>query len=237
MDFLSKQEALDPMSTRTSMIIFLTDGDPTAGITSTSRIMTNVRAANKGRFTLFNLGFGDDVDFNFLQKMSLQNRGLARKIYTGSDADLQLEGFYNEVSTPVLSDIKIRYLGDSVDENTITQTDFSAFFRGSEILVCGKLNDNVNNMALKVSGGSSRGYMSLDMDVKVPRVEREAMRVALSNFTERMWAYMTIRKLLNDMLESTDPDQRAAAKARAMQMSLKVKYHCQGMRVRNTFLV
>ena len=210
------------MSTRTSMIMFLTDGAPTAGITSTSRIIANVKASNMGRFTLFSLGFGDNLDFGFLQKMSLQNRGLARKIYTGADADLQLKDFYKEVSTPLLSDIKIRYLGDTVDENTITETDFSAFFRGSEIIVAGKLKNNINNLSLKVSGGSSRGYMSLDMAVKVPKVERESARLGLSNFTERLWAYMTIRKLLDDMLESSDPAQQASARTRAMEMSLKV---------------
>ena len=226
LDFLSRQEALDPISTRTSMIIFLTDGEPTAGITSTSRIMANVRAANQGRFTLFTLGFGHDVDFSFLQKISLQNRGLARKIYTGSDADLQLQGFYNEVSTPVLSDIKIRYLENCVDESTITDTDFSAFFKGSEIVIAGKLNPNVNNMPLKISGGSSRGYMSLDMDIKVSKAEREASRIAYSNFTERLWAYMTIKKLLDDMLEATEAEDRIRAKNRAMELSIRVIMKC-----------
>ncbi|ELT99546.1 hypothetical protein CAPTEDRAFT_222769 [Capitella teleta] len=194
-DFLSQQESLDPNSERTSMLMFLTDGEPTAGITSTSRIMANLRASNGNRFTLFSLGFGTDVDFTFLQKVSLQNRGLARKIYTGADADLQLEGFYSEVSTPVMSDIKIRYLEDSVSPDSVTTTDFSAFFRGSEIVVAGKLTDRLSNLNLKVSGGSARGYMSLDMSVKVPKVERESTRTAFSNFTEKLWAYMTIKKL------------------------------------------
>lgn len=205
--------------------MFLTDGEPTAGITNTARIAANVRAANGNRFTLFTLGFGGDVDFSFLQKVSLQNRGFARRIYAGADADLQLQGFYSEVSTPLLSDIKIRYLDDSVIGEMVTGTDFPAYFRGSEIVVAGKLKDSANNLALKVSGGSSRGYMSLDMSVKVPKLERESYRTALSNFTERLWAYMTIKKLLDVMIETTDPQQKASAKNRAMQLSLQVFMH------------
>lgn len=41
--------------------------------------------------SLFGLGFGNDVDYPFLDVMSRENKGLARRIYTGSDAALQLQ--------------------------------------------------------------------------------------------------------------------------------------------------
>ena len=73
-----------------------------------------------------------------------------------------------------------------------------------------------------MSGGSARGYMSLDMDVRIPKVEREATATAASNFTERLWAYLTIRKLLDDMIEVTDAGEKAEAKAKALELSIKV---------------
>ena len=54
------------------MIIFLTDGDPTEGVTDPNIILNNVRSANTHNTALYSLGFGNDVDFSFLQKMSLQ---------------------------------------------------------------------------------------------------------------------------------------------------------------------
>lgn len=45
------------------------------------------------KFPLYCLGFGFDVNFEFLEKMSLENNGLARRIYDDSDADLQLQVF------------------------------------------------------------------------------------------------------------------------------------------------
>lgn len=41
--------------------------------------------------SLFCLGFGNDVDYSFLDVMSKQNKGLARRIYEGSDATVQLQ--------------------------------------------------------------------------------------------------------------------------------------------------
>lgn len=54
-------------------------------------LQSNVRSAIGGNMSLFCLGFGNDVDYGFLDVMSKQNKGLARRIYEGSDATLQLK--------------------------------------------------------------------------------------------------------------------------------------------------
>jgi hypothetical protein len=43
--------------------MFLTDGEPTAGVTTPSVILSNVRQALGYRVALFSLAFGDDADF------------------------------------------------------------------------------------------------------------------------------------------------------------------------------
>ncbi len=212
----------DSLEERPAMIVFLTDGEPTSGITSTSQILANVREQNDGRATLFSLGFGHDLEFTLLQKLSLQNRGLARRIYADSDADLQLEGFYNEVSTPVMSNVDITYVGDVVDSDHVTQTSFPAYYRGSEIIVAGKLKDGVKTLASRVSGHAHSGYMAFDDDIRVSRTEKEAERTASSNFTERLWAYLTIRKLLDTMMKSTVTTEKEEARQEALALSLKV---------------
>lgn len=61
------------------------------GVTNGETIQSNVRKAIAGRFPLYCLGFGFDVSFEFLEKLSLQNNGVARRIYEESDADSQLK--------------------------------------------------------------------------------------------------------------------------------------------------
>ncbi len=211
--------------TRASMVIFLTDGDPTSGETHRPSILQNVRNANGDNVTLFSLGFGNGVDFGFLQQMSLQNGGLARKIYTDADAELQLRGFYQEVSTPLLSKVQIKYLGDAVDDESLTGSDFRTFFQGSELIVAGRLKDNdVSNILTQVSAESSTGDISLGVDVDVLESEKSLRGSAMANFTERLWAYLTIRKLLDDMTELQDTQAKKAARQEATALSLKV--HC-----------
>lgn len=62
-----------------------------AGVTDRSQILKNVRNAIRGRFPLYNLGFGHNVDFNFLEVMSMENNGRAQRIYEDHDATQQLQ--------------------------------------------------------------------------------------------------------------------------------------------------
>lgn len=44
-----------------------------------------------GRFPLYTLGFGNNLNYNFLESLALENGGFARRIYEDSDANLQLQ--------------------------------------------------------------------------------------------------------------------------------------------------
>ena len=54
-------------------------------------IVRNLVAANEGYAVVYSLGFGDDVKFDFLKRLSLQNHGFARKIYLNADSALQVQ--------------------------------------------------------------------------------------------------------------------------------------------------
>ena len=60
-------------------------------MTDRSQILKNVRDAIRGKFPLYNLGFGHDVDFSFLEVMSMENNGRAQRIYEDHDATQQLQ--------------------------------------------------------------------------------------------------------------------------------------------------
>lgn len=41
-------------------------------------------------FSLFSLGIGFDVDYDFLERIAMENRGMAQRIYANHDAAEQL---------------------------------------------------------------------------------------------------------------------------------------------------
>uniref|UniRef100_A0AAZ3PYV8 Inter-alpha-trypsin inhibitor heavy chain H3 n=1 Tax=Oncorhynchus tshawytscha TaxID=74940 RepID=A0AAZ3PYV8_ONCTS len=142
-DIMMKDKQANKFTERSvSMIILLTDGMPNSGVSSTPQIQENVRDAMGGNMSLFCLGFGNDVDYSFLDVMSRQNQGLARRIYEGSDATVQLQGFYEEVASPLLSEVDLHYPDNLV--NSLTTSHYKQLFNGSEIVVAGRLTDNMN---------------------------------------------------------------------------------------------
>jgi uncharacterized protein YegL len=81
------------------MIVFLTDGEPTEGETSGTRIKENVNQYNSAsKIPIYGLAFGDGADFNLLKDISTESRGFAQKIYESGNSFEQLEDFYNKIS-------------------------------------------------------------------------------------------------------------------------------------------
>ena len=153
------------------LIIMLTDGQPTAGpVTNTDQIISQITETIDGRLSLFSIGFGAGVDFSFLEKLSLSNQALARKVYVDSSASIQMKGFYDEVANPLLFNLNIDYNYEIVEKASLTQSSFMAYFDGTEITVAGKLKDGVIHAAgvdfdgVKLSADITA--KSLDVDVK-----------------------------------------------------------------------
>uniref|UniRef100_A0A8C5AZG9 Inter-alpha-trypsin inhibitor heavy chain H3 n=1 Tax=Gadus morhua TaxID=8049 RepID=A0A8C5AZG9_GADMO len=195
------------------MIILLTDGMPNEGESNLQRIQQNVCEAIGGNMTLFCLGFGDDVDYSFLDVMAKQNNGVARRIYEASDATLQLQGFYDEVASPLLSAVDLRYPDNAVD--SLTPHHFSQLFNGSEIVVAGRLSENdMDNFLVEVF---ANGASVTDWDVIYPEKD-----YIFGDFTERLWAYLTIQQLLETRFEQMEEKSNATAKA--LEMSLKYSF-------------
>ncbi|CAL8340706.1 unnamed protein product [Lota lota] len=206
----------NPRDGSASILILLTDGDPTTGETNPEKIQNNVRQAINKKFPLYCLGFGHDVNFEFLEKMSLENDGVARRIYDDSDADLQLKGFYAEVATPLLTDVVMIYEGGA----NLTRTNFSQYYNGSEIVVAGQITDNnietLSPLVVAISGNKSVEFS-----------ERHSSIVMTASMSEsnirRLWAYLTVKQLLEKELQ-LDGEEKERAKKEVLELSLKYRF-------------
>uniref|UniRef100_A0A8D2KFK3 Inter-alpha-trypsin inhibitor heavy chain H3 n=1 Tax=Urocitellus parryii TaxID=9999 RepID=A0A8D2KFK3_UROPR len=218
----AREENLVPERS-TSIVIMLTDGDANAGESNPERIQENVRNAIKGKFPLYNLGFGNNLNFNFLETMGLENHGFARRIYEDSDADLQLQGFYDEVANPLLTDVEMEYPQNAILD--LTQNSYQHFYDGSEIVVAGRLADeNINSFKADVKGQGAFNDLTFTEEVDVKEME-EALKeqdYIFGNYLERLWAYLTIEQLL-EKRKNAQGEEKENLTAQALDLSLK--YH------------
>jgi hypothetical protein len=212
------------------VIIFLTDGEPTAGETDLVKILNAIQGKNTKGAPIFSLAFGENADYNFLRKMSAQNNAFSRKIYEASDATLQLTGFYDEVSSVLISNLTFHFLGKETIKSTITNALIPNYFEGSEIVITGKLaSKDVQELRLAVTGSGLNGTMefrstsSLYIHGTNFGTKNKFEGFSYSHVAEKMWAYLTIKQLLNDRLREWNTTKRHDMKYRALQLALKVR--------------
>ncbi|NXT44313.1 ITIH3 inhibitor, partial [Pelecanoides urinatrix] len=207
-----------------SIIIMLTDGQPNVGISNTQDIQAHVKKAIEGKYPLYNLGFGYGVDYRFLEKMALENKGLARRIYPDSDAALQLQGFYDEVSNPMLTDVELNYPENEISD--LTKNSFKHFYDGSEIVVAGRfIDNNQNSLTVDVRGEGANDALSYttQQDAEQTAKAFQEQEYIFGDYIERLWAYLTIEQLLEERIAATG-EEKENLTARALDLSLKYKF-------------
>ncbi|NXG65713.1 ITIH4 inhibitor, partial [Hemiprocne comata] len=206
-----------------SMIILLTDGQPTSGERNVEVIQENVQKAINGKYALFCLGFGFDVSYKFLEKMALSNGGITRRIYENADAALQLQGFYQEVATPILMKIEMQYPENAVEG--LTKNNFKLFFEGSEIIVSGKISNELDLLPVEIKAQTHTSDLTLKEEANVEEREQifQNQTYIFGNFIERLWAYLTIQQLLEKSISAQEEDQKKL-EAQALELSLRYSF-------------
>ena len=181
------------------LVVMLTDGQPTVGITSEDEIVGMARRELEGTsISLNTLGFGLDLNFRLLLRLALENRGIAQQIYEGEDAAEQLEGFYEEISSPILRGVTVTYPPDVLDVSS--ELEFPLLFNGSEIVVAGRFTDDVcqssNPITVTVRGtGASQPLVFEGMVTPASDTEIAGFRPS----TERLVAFLTIQQILDQL--------------------------------------
>ncbi|VDI69569.1 Ca-activated chloride channel homolog [Mytilus galloprovincialis] len=215
---------------KSTILMFLTDGQPTTGETRPASILQNVRIANEARLPIVSLGFGNNLDFDFLKQISVQNSGFARRIYEDADASLQIKGLYAEISTALLKNVSFNYVGD-IDMNTLTQTRYPSYFEGSELIVAGKIRSNGSYIVPRVNGWNN-GFMDLIWKpTPVPDLKAVTTDTDIAKITEKMLAYLTIKQLLIDIENDITTATKDKIKSKIISLATKKQRSCTGKQI------
>ena len=210
---ISLLKASSASSNREKILVLLTDGEPTAGVTSPDQIVKNViTAVGVSGVSVNCLGFGQYLDYNLLERLALSNNGIVCRIYEGTDADEQLQGFFEEITSPLLSKINFNYPEEFVEYSTVRF--FPFLFAGGELVVVGKFIDGTEGL-LPVNVTAYGASSELTFRGSVTTVESGGISL------ERLVAYYRILSLLDSRniegTNSTTVEQEALA--------LSIKYN------------
>ena len=178
-------------SERPSLLIFLTDGLPTVGITEPAEIVSAAASAAPAGVRLFTFGVGYDVNTLLLDELAQDNRGLSEYVRPEEDVSTVVSGFYERVSDPVLSDIALDF-GD-VAVFDVYPNPLPDLFAGSQLVVTGRYRGS-GTVDVTLSG-------VIDGAAQEFTYQEQAFsdRAVSESYLPRLWATRKIGFLLNSL--------------------------------------
>ena len=187
----------DPDSEKVPIIVFLTDGEPSNGVTSPYVIRENVKAANEAGVSIFTIAFGieDEANYDFLRALSLENSGVAEQFYSEKDAEAGMNTFYEMISTPVISDMDFAYSSSS----DIVNTGYNTLFAGSDAIILARYPAGTGNIDSSIDAVTRTGSRSFDEKFTV-------VSESNNSFVPKLWAHTKIRELMDRMVVEGETD-------------------------------
>ncbi len=185
------QEALSAVSSeRMSVVIFLTDGLPTAGQTDINKIAQNAHGKASTLVRLFTFGVGYDVNTVLLDTLSSQNRGAAAYVKPEENLEEAVSAFYTKVGQPVLTGLRLD-LGNARAYDVYPEP-LPDLFAGSQLVVSGRFRGD-GPASILLTGTDSRGERRFVYSADFPRSSSGDPDIS------RLWATRKVGYLLTQI--------------------------------------
>ncbi len=171
------------------IVVFLTDGLPTAGVTdapSIARLVTESNARLEARLHVFGVGY--DVNTHLLDRLAADNGGSVTYVQPGENLEAVLTEFYAHIAHPVLTDVTVAFEG--WEANDLYPQTMPDLFQGSSLLLTGRYRAADATVAVRVRGraGDERREYVYHFDLE---------QVTEGDFVPRLWATRRIGQLLD----------------------------------------
>jgi Ca-activated chloride channel family protein len=172
------------------LVVFLTDGIPTAGETDMEDILENTSAANTAEARIFSFGVGFDVNTHLLDRISLENRGTVDYVIPGEDIEETISSFFIKASNPVLSDVTVDFPGVAAFD--YYPDPLPDMFDGSQLVLFGRYGGS-GSSTITLKGTADDGTKKYAYETAFPRANRE------NEFIPRLWASRKIAYLITEI--------------------------------------
>jgi Ca-activated chloride channel family protein len=172
-----------------SIVVFLTDGLPTAGVTDEgliARLVTQANARQEARLHVFGVGY--DVNTHLLDRLATDNGGSVIYVQPGENLEAILTGFYERIAQPVLTNVEVEFEG--LETSDLYPQQMPDMFQGSSLLLTGRYQATMPTVAVRVRGqaaGEEKEYIyHFNLDQTGDR-----------DFVPRLWATRRVGELLD----------------------------------------
>ena len=178
-----------PDPKRPRIIVFLTDGQPTAGVRNPAQILENVAKANKNLSRIFVFGVGYDVNDHMLDKMAADNGGTRNYVTPNEDIEDAVSSLFRKMNEPVLVDVRINF--GQIVAKELTPKNLPDLFREEQLTVLGRYEGH-GNTVLKLRGIIGSEQHEFSKNVHFSELELD------NDFLPHLWAEGRVTELVDE---------------------------------------
>ncbi|MBI4662535.1 MAG: VWA domain-containing protein [Verrucomicrobia bacterium] len=175
---------------RPFVVIFLTDGLPTLGVTNEDQIVAGVnqKAANT---RVFCFGIGNDVNTHLLDRITESTRAASQYVIPEEDIEVKVSNFFTKIKEPVLANLKVDF-PETVRVSKLYPNALPDLFKGEQLVLVGRYS-GAGSGSVVVQGTAGRATKRFAEDVKF------AESAAEHDFIPRLWATRRVGYLLDEI--------------------------------------
>lgn len=186
------QRALKDAEGRGAMqhiVLFVTDGHPTVGVTEEPEIAGRAKSGNKGS-RVFTFGVGEDLNARLLDRIAEDGRGTSDFARDGKDFEVRVSGLFDKVANPVLADLSLDLAAFGAYD--VYPKKLPDLFKGTQLVVTGRYRTPKDGTV--VLSGSMNGKK------QVYEYRADAAKEAKAyEFVPRLWAIRKVGYLLDEI--------------------------------------
>ncbi len=181
-------------------VVFLTDGKPTRGETSVTKIVENMKQANASRNRICCFGLGYKVNSLLLDKLARE--GFGQSVYVSPDEDIEekVTQFYSRISSPVMTNVSIKIdvdsanRGDGAVMNRVYPKRVYDLFAGDQLVLVGRYRYS----------GQGKVVVRGDVNDEEVKMSFPAELVSRSKgskyaFVEKLWAIRRVGEIIDQI--------------------------------------
>jgi Ca-activated chloride channel family protein len=186
---------------RPCVIIFLTDGMPTVGVTNEDQILENLRKAGAASTRIFCFGIGLDVNTHLLDRIADETRAFTQYVLPEEDIEIKVSSFFTKIREPALVDVRISF-PDGVRVSKMYPAPLPDLFKGDQLILAGRYSGTANG-AIVIQGSVGGASKKYAFDARFPAQSSD------HDFIPRLWATRRIGYLLDEVrLHGENPEVR-----------------------------
>ncbi len=175
-----------PDPNRPRIIVFLTDGCPTAGVTNPTQILNNVAQANNNQSHIFVFGVGYDLNVRFLDELAADNGGSRNYVEPHENIEEAVSSLSRKMNEPVLVNVEVDF--GQIITKELTPINLPNLYREEQLMLLGRYKGH-GDTVIKLLGTIGDEQQTFQKNVKFSDIEMD------NDHLPHLWAQLRVNEL------------------------------------------